>query len=247
MAGSKKKKAGAGKLEKAKIFLIKDVSKLASGMGVTVQFNPSEYQISRSLNLGKRHAVGRDQNLSKLQAGSGTFATFSVALYFDAETDLSGFDTSSLLSMAKSVVLPKTSKKPCDVCRYIASLLKYDPESHAPLMLRFLWGELDFIGLMASSSISYTMFDRDGNPVRSKLQLTLIGEETSILQKSKRQTFNSPNRTKERVLTQGDPLWLMAQQEYDDPAMWRTIAEANGILNPRRPGPARALRVPSIK
>ena len=60
-------------------------------------------------------------------------------------------------------------------------------------------------------------------------------------------TFSSPNRTKERTLTEGDPLWLMAQQEYDDPAMWRTIAEANGILNPRKISGAMRLKVPSIK
>ena len=100
---------------------------------------------------------------------------------------------------------------------------------------------------MASSAISYTMFAKDGTPLRAKLQITIVGEETELLQSRMAHTFSSPNRTKERTLTEGDPLWLMAQQEYDNPAMWRTIAEANGILNPRRITRAMTLKVPSIK
>ena len=60
-------------------------------------------------------------------------------------------------------------------------------------------------------------------------------------------TFSSPDRTKERMLTEGDQLWMLAQQEYDDPAQWRAIAAANGILNPRQLAGARALKLPPIK
>ncbi|MEG0109903.1 MAG: hypothetical protein RR675_02205 [Oscillospiraceae bacterium] len=40
---------------------------------------------------------------------------------------------------------------------------------------------------------------------------------------------------------------MMAQQEYDNPAMWKPIAKANDILNPRSLDGITALKVPSIK
>ena len=234
-----------GKLEKAKLFRV--VRGMQMGDMLPVQFNPSEYQISRSVNLSRKLSIGKDQDIDKMQAAAGNFATFSATLYFDTDTDLSGFDTGSLSSALKSVLLPKLGKKPTEVCQSIANMPKYNDEQHAPLKVRFVWGRLDFMGYVASSSISYTMFSRDGTPLRAKLQLTIVGEETELLQRRMIRTFSSPNRTKERTLTEGDPLWLMAQQEYDDPAMWRTIAEANGILNPRKISGAMRLKVPSIK
>ena len=40
---------------------------------------------------------------------------------------------------------------------------------------------------------------------------------------------------------------MIAGQEYDDPGRWKVIAEANGILNPRRLERAMVLKVPSIQ
>ena len=59
--------------------------------------------------------------------------------------------------------------------------------------------------------------------------------------------FESPDRTKERTLTQGDQLWMIAGQEYSDPGQWKVIAEANDILNPRKLEGAVTLKVPSIR
>ena len=40
---------------------------------------------------------------------------------------------------------------------------------------------------------------------------------------------------------------MVASREYDDPAQWKVIAEANDILNPRKLETAATLKVPSIK
>ncbi len=229
------------KLEKAKLYPVK--KGLSMGSPVTVQFNPSEYQISRSVSLSKKRPVGRDPDINKMQAASGNFATLSLALYFDTISDL---ENGGLLAM-----IPKfdffSSKTPDVVCKDIATLLKYNDEEHAPLKVRFVWGKLDFMGYVESSSISYTMFSSSGTPVRAKLDLKISGEETDVLQKKMQRTFSSPNRTKERMLPETDQLWMLAEQEYDDPGMWKVIADANGILNPRKMGRAAVLKVPSIK
>lgn len=182
-----------------------------------------------------------------MQAAAGNFATFSATLYFDTDTDLSGFDTGSLSSALKSVLLPNLGKKPTEVCQSIANMLKYNDEQHAPLKVRFVWGRLDFMGYVASSSISYTMFSRDGTPLRAKLQLTIGRRGDRAFAAPDDPHLQLPQPHQGANAHRGGPLWLMAQQEYDDPAMWRTIAEANGILNPRKVSGAMRLKVPSIK
>ena len=232
------------KLEKAKLYPVK--KGLSMGSPIDVQFNPAEYQITRTATLSKKHPVGRDPDINKMQVATGNFATLAVSLYFDSITEL---ENGGLLSR-----LPKMgdffarAKKPApEVCKEMATMLKYNEHAHAPLKVRFVWGKLDFIGYVASSAIRYTMFSSSGTPVRAKLDLRICGEETDILQKKMQRTFSSPNRTKERLLPETDQLWMLANQEYDDPSMWKVIAEANGILNPRKMGRATILKVPSIK
>ncbi|MEG1942748.1 MAG: hypothetical protein RR049_02940 [Angelakisella sp.] len=232
------------KLEKAKIYKVQANSLLkdtfALGQPIEVQFNPSEYQITRSMHIGKKNAVGRDPNVQSMQAISGELATLTVSLYFDTNTKYR-------LTGALGSVLGLFSKDPPESGQEIATLLRYDSSEHAPLKIRFVWGDMDFVGFVCNSTIAYTMFSKGGKPLRAKVDLTIYGEETQMLRGSMQMPFESPNRTKERVLTEGDQLWMMAQQEYDNPALWKPIAAANGILNPRKLGGITSLKVPSIK
>ena len=56
----------------------------------------------------------------------------------------------------------------------------------------------------------------------------------------------SPDLAKTRVVRRGDTLSAIAAQEYDDPAMWRPIARANGIVDPRRLTPGQVLSIPVL-
>jgi nucleoid-associated protein YgaU len=57
----------------------------------------------------------------------------------------------------------------------------------------------------------------------------------------------SADRTKRRVLKQGDTLQSLATQEYDDPRQWRAIAQANNIDNPLTISVGQGLIIPSLK
>ena len=82
----------------------------ADGRYAARPVQPLRVQISRSVNLSRKLSIGKDQDIDKMQAAAGNFATFSATLYFDTDTDLSGFDTGSLSSALKSVLLPKLGK-----------------------------------------------------------------------------------------------------------------------------------------
>jgi nucleoid-associated protein YgaU len=45
----------------------------------------------------------------------------------------------------------------------------------------------------------------------------------------------------------GDTLSSIAARHYNDPGLWRHIARANGISNPRVLTPGQVLRVPKLR
>ena len=55
-----------------------------------------------------------------------------------------------------------------------------------------------------------------------------------------------PDHTKRRTVKMGETLALIAHEEYDDPAEWRRIADANGIEDPLNLTPGTRLLVPPI-
>jgi nucleoid-associated protein YgaU len=59
--------------------------------------------------------------------------------------------------------------------------------------------------------------------------------------------LESSDRTKRRVIIQGDSLWLISSQEYGDPAQWRSIAQANGIENPRNLEAGKEIIIPPLR
>lgn len=66
-----------------------------------------------------------------------------------------------------------------------------DPGSGEPYFLQVSWGKLRwngrgyFAGRMASLSVRYTLFDRDGTPLRAHATLTLSADESLVLQDAK--------------------------------------------------------------
>ena len=90
------------------------------------------------------------------------------------------------------------------------------------------------------------MFNRNGEPVRVELDLSILGEEKEITTIIERNPKESPDRTKYRHLQQKDELWMLAYEEYQDPSSWKAIAKENGILNPRKVDYTKGLKVPAL-
>ena len=89
------------------------------------------------------------------------------------------------------------------------------------------------------------MFLADGMPVRAKVDVTF--KSVYDIETGKRYSpFESPDRTKVRIVVQGETLWSIAAQEYGDPKYWRVIARENGILNPLEISEGAVLKLPPL-
>ena len=194
------------------------------GEKAEVIFNPAEY----SLQKGNQFASAPLPGLSNpvLSFVNGDADILSMELFFDTYTNRGGSD-----------VRNETKK--------IARLLDIDPTIHAPPPVRFVWGPLSFRAVIERLSQRFKMFREDGVPVRATLSVTFKEYKTIEEQLSERPTESS-DWTKRRVVADQDRLCLIAAIEYGDPAVWRVIAEANEIDNPRLLVPGQELRLPPL-
>jgi hypothetical protein len=132
-----------------------------------------------------------------------------------------------------------------DHTKKIVGLLDVDKDLHAPPLCKFVWGSLTFKGIVERVSQKYTMFMESGVPVRATLSVTFKAVQ-SISEQFKNIPRQSADRTKQRTIRQGEQLWHIAAEEYEDPGLWREIAKANGIENPKKLEPGTVIKIPRL-
>ncbi len=189
---------------------------------VDVLFNPSEYALDSSNQYSWQTIPGLSQPIAQFVSGEAT--TLTMDLFFDTYEQMMD-------------VRKHTGK--------IVNMLDVDKDLHAPPLCKFVWGSLQFKGIVEKVSQKYTMFLDSGIPVRATLNVTFRAIQ-SIKEQFKHIPRQSADRTKQRTVKQGDQLWQIAAEEYEDPGLWREIARANGIANPKRLEPGSVIKIPRL-
>ena len=190
------------------------------GDKIGILFNPGEYTLDKSNQFQSTAILGLTTPLT--QFVSGNAETLTMDLFFD--TFELGFDVRIFTSR-------------------LFKLLEIDPDLHAPPRCKFIWGSFQFKATVEKITRRFTMFREDGTPVRATLNVT-FKEYKTIAEQLTGSSNHSEDRTKVRVLIEGDNIYLLAEREYGDWREWRRIAEANQIDDPLSIGPGRSLIVP---
>lgn len=230
---------GDGPLDKANLVFLGANGK--ETMTLPVQFNPNDYTITRALEYRATNGIGQEIHPFDMQPIKGQLAKLKVTIYVDSSTELKEFSMPKKLEQYIN-----ESKELSEICTMISKLTKYNHETHLPESILFSWGSLQFLGNATEVNITYEMFNREGKPVKAKIDMTIEGEEKGILKDIKANPNESPDRTKYRALGQVDELWMMAYDEYNDSSAWKEIAKENNILNPRKVDYTKMLKVPSL-
>ena len=208
---------------------------------IPVQFNPAEYSISRGTKSQDTTGRGENSDTDNLQTNTGGLATLNVSLILDTSTYMADYKAEKGLQK----YLDDDSELAA-ICHDIALTTKLSPDSHGLNPVSFAWGTMEFYGVVSSLSISYQMFNRNGQPVRVKMDMSLLGEEKGLLNEIRANPKQSPDRTKFRRLNPREELWMLADAEYNDVSCWKEIARENGILNPRKVDYTRRLKIPAL-
>ena len=193
-----------------------------AGAVIEALFNPKEYTISKSVPWNPHPTAGLDSPENQFTTGQGE--SLALELFCD------------------------TYEKGESVQPYVMSvhnLGMIDAELHRPAHIFVSWGSLAFRGVVESLTHRYTMFLEDGTPVRATctVQFREAPTATEQAEKIKKQ---SPDHAKLHAVRRGETLQTIAAREYDDPAEWRRIADANGIDDPLQLVPGRRLMIPPI-
>lgn len=216
------------KLEKAKITVLAGGS---AGKVIDVLFNPAEYSFDRA-NAFKATAVpGLGSPL--LQFVNGEADQLSMELFLDDYTDPPGRQAGP-------------SKKSVEErIKDLSALLNVDRDLHAPPPVRFSWGRLEFTGIIEKLGRKVSLFQPDGTAARAKLAIS-FKEYRTLQEQMDTPRRESADKSKRRVVIGQDSLWALAAREYQDPAQWKLIAEANDLDDPREIAPGQWLVLPPL-
>jgi nucleoid-associated protein YgaU len=208
--------------------LTKLTIKPESGEKVEALFNPKEISLDKSVTWQTQEAAERD--VPELQFKNGQPRTLNLDLFFDT------YDTPD---SAKQDVRDRTEP--------VFKLALVVDDLHRPPVCTLSWGRMRsfFHGVLERLSQRFTLFTGDGTPVRATLRCT-FKEWRSNPDDQRRQNMTSSDVAKQRIVRRGDTLSAIAAREYRDPALWRPIAEENGIDDPRDLKPGTALLIPSL-
>jgi Contractile injection system tube protein/LysM domain len=205
-------------LEKATII------NLETGAKIKVQFNPEEYSVSGENEFALANVPGRSGPL--LQFAYGKLRTLEMELFFDTYEDRINKDVRVQTSM-------------------VVDLLDINPQTHAPPVLLFLWGQLRFRCVLAKANQRYIMFLPTGVPVRAKVQVT-FQKFTNGDFETKEVKRETADYTQLYVVGERETLSGVAAAVYSDPRQWRPLAVANNLDDPRSLPVGLRLVVPSL-
>ena len=208
---------------------------------IEVQFNPAEYSISRGVNSSETNGKGQNATPEQQQQEQESLATMQVKLRLDTTTYVEEDD-----EVEKYPDYLKDENELAGICKDLSMLTKITPDSHKNDLLCFSWGTMEFYGIVTSLTIQYQMFNRNGQPVRANIEMSIKGEEKELLNDIGANPRQSPDRTKYRRMNPREELWMLADMEYDDASCWKEIARENGILNPRKVDYTKCLKIPAL-
>lgn len=204
---------------------IEILSGINIGRQIEILYFPPEYSIEKSNTFAEISIPGLEAPY--LQYVKGNAGSITLEAFYDTYEE--GTDVR-------------------EFTKQLSSLMNIDPELHAPPTLLFVWGmssQEPFTCVLERVTTRFTMFNSDGIPVRARLSITLKEFKTGLNERERNE--RSSDRTKMYVTKQGDSLWSIAYREYGDPALWRHIADANKIHNPRSLETGVELIIPSVE
>lgn len=218
-------------LEIQSIFSNKASFVVEKGSVIHVQFNPENFKITRTANYS--YTSQKENETSYIEFSGTVVPQLEISFFFDT----SGInEVSGTGSKIESDVTVLTNE--------FADLIKLKPGLRRPPIVEFIWGSTYFSGFVKQVSTTYMMFNKDGMPIRAKVDAVMIGVSDSVTEKI---PLESPDRTKSRIVSDESSIWGIAENEYDDISKWRIIAKANGIMDPFDIPNGTSLKVPALK
>ena len=243
-----------GKLEKLKInHEVAQRGEFKSGT-IEALFNPNLLRYDHRVEWRAAGTVAQSVagGYQRMEFQATPPSTLSLDLFFDTYEGQTTGD--SLLGGLRDALVPDNpfdagtpnATNVAELTQKVAKLAQVFSELHRPPVCQLVWGDrMLFQGVLTQLHEDYTFFMPNGTPVRATLSCTFMAYRT-FTQAVSQVELHSADVQKRRIVRRGDTLNRIALEEYNDPGMWRPIAEENGIDNPRELTPGQELVIPKL-
>ncbi|MCA9934697.1 MAG: LysM peptidoglycan-binding domain-containing protein [Ardenticatenaceae bacterium] len=203
-----------------------NIKSTTGDISVDCMFNPEWYTVTKTNEYDQGAQLVKPPKPEFKRFGRSTL-TLSQLIFDTYET---GDDLTSITNKLWDFMRPVDSN---------------DPKSSPP-EVKFKWSSFEFTAVITNMTVKYTLFDKDGKPVRAEVSMTFIQSEDPTRYPHQNPTSGGgPIQELHRVVS-GDRLDLIATEAYGDATKWRHIAEYNKIRNPRDLRPGQLITIPPL-
>jgi Contractile injection system tube protein/LysM domain len=212
---------------------------------VVVLFNPTSYKVSKDVSwdapdapdeetkIEKATRVSRRVNSPGLEFKGGKSRSLEMELFFDiTET---------------TVVNGAALKDVRQLTNDIVALTRIEAKQKRPPVCLIEWGretvgsDFPFRGVLTKLVQEFTLFSSTGSPLRAKVSVTF----TEFLNPGE-DLIQAGTALDVKIFEAGDTLEKLAGKAYNDPSLWRAIANANGIDDPLNIPVGEEIAIPNV-
>jgi hypothetical protein len=202
---------------------LKIVRPVEEATRIPLKFNPTDYKLSKTNTFAEITIPGLETPPIQYVRGGTESLTVQCLV-----------DTSDTLADVRTTYVDA-----------IRNLLRPNKKEHAPPIVEFFWDQTVFTGVMEKLDVNYVLFAKNGVPLRAQLDITLK-EYRPAKQQVLENPRSSPTVEKSYVVRRGDTWPGIAFAVYRRADVWRELALANGITDPRDLRPGLVLTVPRL-
>jgi nucleoid-associated protein YgaU len=192
----------------------KGIPKLA--VPFIAMFNPEQFAIREDVEL--------DKNAPKGYQGTDPKYNHTKPREFTLEFTLDGTGVNT-----NGVKIPVTAQ----ILLFRAATTKIDGKIHRPPYLLVQYGTFICSCTLRSSTVTYTMFDMFGLPIRAKISASFV-ERTVASLGNIVGMLSSPDLTHRVQVTEGDSLPLLTHKTYNNQNYYLQVARVNKLKNFRK-------------
>lgn len=207
------------------------VINLSTGEQVHCMFNPHEYTVSKQNQWTKDEVKGK--NVPKVKFSQGGAQDLKLQLFFDTYSE--GVDVRAHTRGLWQMMMVTEDKK------------NQRSNKSEPPRVEFRWGRFSFRAVITKISQKFTLFLKDGTPVRTTVDVAFQQVEDEEQFAAQNPTSGGGPPMKMHIVGAGERLEWIAARVYGDPGQWRLIAEANHLIHPLRLREGEQLIIPPLE
>ena len=207
------------------------IENLSTGFIVRCMFNPNEYTLSKQNQW--HEGEQKNSNVPKMKFTQGGSKSLKLQLFFDtyAEKIDVRTHTQGLWDMMLTTEIEKNPKS----------------DKSRPPFVAFHWGSFYFKAVITNLSQKFTLFGREGIPLRTTVDVSFLQVEDDERFPKQNPTSGGGAALRTYIVKLGDRLDFVAAQMYGNPTHWRLIAKENKLIHPLQLRKGQQLVIPPLE